>query len=176
MIPTDWSRDGRFIVYEQQNEKATTEIRVLPLSGERKPFSYLAADSSQFGGKLSPDGRWIAYFSAESGRYEVYVQSFPTKSAKFQVSTGSGTRPQWSRDGKEIFYIAVPGTLMSVAVKAGEKFEAGVAKALFERRLVARQTYAVSPDARRFLFPTLPEEVASAPLTVVLNWTAGLKK
>jgi serine/threonine protein kinase len=176
MSPTDWSRDGRFIVYNHRNEKGTSEIGVLPLSGERKPFSYLAADLALFGGKLSPDGRWMAYFSAESGRFEVYVQSFPNKSGKFQISAGGGTRAQWSRDGKEIFFVALSGTLMTVDVKAGEKFEAGTPKALFETRLVGTQNYAVSPDARRFLFPTLLEEVASAPLTVVLNWTAGLKK
>jgi serine/threonine protein kinase len=171
VLPTDWSRDGRFIVYDQRTEKGTNAIWVLPLSGDRKPIPYL----SYFGGKLSPNGRWMTYGSIETGRFEVYVQSFPDKSGKFQISTRGGMRAQWSRDGKEIFYIA-PAGLMTVDVKAGEKFEAGAPKALFEVRLVGQQTYAVSPDARRFLFPTLSEEVAGAPLTVVLNWTAGLKK
>jgi Tol biopolymer transport system component len=176
MLPTDWSRDGRFIVYGQRNEKGTNAIFVLPLSGERKPFAFQSTDFGSSDGRLSPDGRWMVYTSAESGRVEVYVQSFSTKSGKFQISTGGGLRAQWSPDGKEIFYIGAPGAMMAVAVKAGEKFEAGAPKALFDVRLVGLQTYAVSPDARRFLFPTLPEEVASAPLTVVLNWTAGLKK
>jgi Tol biopolymer transport system component len=175
VYPTDWSRDGRFLIYDQRTEKGTNAIWVLPLSGDRKPIAYLSSDYGYYAGKLSPDGRWMAYASIETGRFEVYVQSFPGKSGKFQISTGGGFREQWSRDGKEIFYIA-PRGMMAVDVKAGEKFEAGAPKALFEMRLVGQQTYSVSPDGRRFLVPTLPEEVAGAPLTVVLNWTAGLKK
>ena len=129
----------------------------------------------------SPDGRWIAYQSNESGRDEVYVAPFPGPGGKWQISTAVGRMPRWGHDGTEIFYIAGDNTLMTVAVNGkGSGFEVGAAKPLFSARFAFATgfglTYDVSPDGQRFLINTAPEQATSAPITVVTNWTAGLKK
>ena len=130
---------------------------------------------------LSPDGRWLAYTSDESGTLDVYVRPFPGGAEKWAVSTRGGSEPQWRGDGKELFYLGADRTLMSVPIAAGASFEAGVPKALFETRVGAinpefRHNYAASKDGNRFLINTVPDGASSPPITVVLNWTAGLKK
>ncbi len=130
-------------------------------------------------GTLSPDGRWLAYASDVSGRYEVYVQSFPGGGGKRQVSTGGGSSPRWRRDGRELFYYAADGKLMAAAVKNGESFETGAAVSLFEFRAGTLQglaPYAVTADGQRFLINAMVETEPNAPLTVVVNWTAGAPK
>lgn len=165
---SDWSRDGRFILYESK-----FGLSVLPLFGDHKPFPLLQTGESQ--GRFSPNGRWMAYYSAESGKGQVYVQSFPLSGAKWQISTNGGTNPRWRRDGKELFYLASDQKLMAVAVNGEGTFQADVPKALFQtREVVGRYRYAVTADGQRFLVNT--PEASTAPITVVLNWTAGLGK
>jgi len=130
-------------------------------------------------GQFSPDGRWIAYSSNESGRSEVYVAPFPGPGGKWQISTAGGNLTRWRRDGSEIFYLGLDAKLMVAAVNGrGSDFQVGAVKALFEVRPVLglRYPYAVSPDGQRFLINSLPAEGDAAPITVVLNWTAGVKK
>ena len=131
------------------------------------------------GGAFSPDGRWVAYTSDESGRDEIYVQAFPLSGAKFQISTGGGAEPAWRNDGTELFYRSADRNLMAVSVKSGATFEAGVAKSLFPVAVAAggfgRQSYAVTNDGQRFLVAASVGE-KSVPLTVVLNWQVMLKK
>jgi hypothetical protein len=125
---------------------------------------------------LSPNGQWLAYTSDESQRAEIYVQTFRTPAGKRQVSTNGGSRPVWSRDGKELYFIGSDGKLMAVDVVSGAKFQAGLPKSLFDARLPgANNWYDVSRDGR-FLIPVQLEQPANAPMTVVVNWTAGLKK
>ena len=183
MVPEDWSPDGRFIAYSilaANNPKNFTDLWVLPLFGERKPTPYVQAESWEAQARFSPDGRWIAYQSTESGGPEVYVQSFPVSSGKVRISTQGGADPRWRRDGKELFYLAADHKLMAVEVKTGSAFEAGVPKALFQAPIIdlydAYKHYTVTNDGQRFLIVTPAEEVASDPITVVLNWTAGLKQ
>ena len=133
-IPNDWSSDGRLILYSGPDPKTRFDVRVLPLSGDRTPFSFSPTAAGESAGKLSPDGRWIAYTSSESGSSEVYVQSFPSGGGKRQVSTNGGVGPQWRGDGKELFYYARDGKLMAVAVSSGATFEAGAPLKLFEFR------------------------------------------
>jgi len=181
--PVDWSRDGRYIIEEIIGASKTGfDIWVLPLFGDRKPFPYVQTEFVERWAKLSPNGQWLAYRSNETLRNEVYVQTFPTPGGKWQVSTNGGDRPVWSRDGKELFFIAADQKLMAVeikgdTVKGGAKFEAGVPKPLFDTRLLgnAFTWFDVSKDGR-FLIPTPTELSANAPMTVVVNWTAGLKK
>jgi Tol biopolymer transport system component len=179
-VPTHWSLDGRFIVYYQVDPKTKRDVWVLPLDSERKPFPFLQTEASEAGGELSPDGKWMAYISDESGAYEVYVQSFPKGGGKRQVSTKGGVGPHWRRDGKELLYYSAEGKLMSVEVKTGASFEASAPRALFEFRsgngLVVVAPYAVSADGQRFLLNTLVDESGGAPFTVILNWTAEVKK
>jgi len=179
-FPTDWSKDGRFIVYQSPDPKTKQDVWILPLSADRKPFPFLQSEFNEIQAQLSPDGRWMAYVSDESGNYEVYVRSFPTPSGKWPVSTHGGGLPLWRRDGKELFYIAADLKLMAVEVKEGATFEPGAPKALFGTRFVSNLTgahrYDVSADGQRFLMSTRVEETASTPITVVLNWTADLKR
>ncbi len=156
-----------------------TELFVLPLLGDRKPVPFPNAKFEYGFGQFSPDGRWVAYRSNESGRNEIYVAPFPGPGGKWQISTAGGDRPRWRRDGSEVFYLSPDNKMMSATVGGkGASFEVGAVKPLFETRVVTggRNQYTVSADGQRFLIDTSPEQAASAPITVVLNWTAGLKK
>ena len=160
--------------------KTGFDLWVMPLFGDRKPLPFLQTPFNENPGQFSPDGRWMAYASSESGRYEVYVTPFPGPGGKWQVSTAGGDWPRWRRDGKEIFYLAPGGTrLMAAAVNGGASaFEVGAVRELFNTRGVAPNawTYDISPDGQRFLVNTFAEEAASTPITLVVNWPALLKK
>ena len=175
MQASDWSRDGRFILYATNDPKTNWDLWVLPMTGDRKPIPFLQTGFSEREARFSPDARWIAYTSDESGRDEVYVQSFPASGGKWQISTTSGSQPQWRHDGKELFYLAPDQKLMAVAVQAGSTFEAEVPKALFEARTPrvsgSRNYDAGAADGQRFLINTLAAQQAAAPpITVVVNW------
>jgi Tol biopolymer transport system component len=177
-FPTDWSRDGRFIIYREVNPKTKYDVWVLPVgpqTGDQKPFPFLQTEANETAAVLSPDGQWLAYCSDESGRYEVYVQSFPGGGSKRQVSSNGGIGPRWRGDGKELFYHAPDGKLMAVAVKGGASFEADVPVALFEFRAggnVISPYFDVTQDGQKFLLSTIVETEAVTPLTVVVNWAA----
>jgi len=178
VIPNDWSRDGRYIFEVITDPRRRGDVWVLPLFGDRKPFPYLQGEYDEDFPRLSPNGRWLAYHSDETNRYEVYVQGFPNHAGKWQVSTNGGSTPVWSRDGKELFYVAADQKLMAVEVKDGAEFEAGAPKPLFQPRIGPDPTgspwFDVSKDGL-FLIPS-PVEQASMSMNVVVNWTAGLKK
>ncbi|HEY8225534.1 MAG TPA: hypothetical protein VIG25_09670 [Pyrinomonadaceae bacterium] len=135
-------------------------------------------------GRFSPDGRWVAYASNESGPYQIYVQSFPLSGGKWQVSTMGGAQPQWRRDGRELFYLAPDRKLMTVEVNGTEStFVAGIPKPLFEAHvntifpgIGGASYYSAAGDGQRFLVNTLAGDPTPSPLTVVMNWTAGLKR
>jgi dipeptidyl aminopeptidase/acylaminoacyl peptidase len=182
-LPFDWSPDGRFLLYASIDPKTGPDIWVLPLFGERKPFPFVARSFSVGDCQFSPDGRWVAYQSNESGRYEICVQPFPGPGGKWQVSTGGGIEPRWRRDGKELFYIAPESKLMAAPIQSADQtLEAGAPVALFQTRIVGGGTattkpqYAVAPDGQRFLINITADESTASPITIVTNWTAGLKK
>ena len=176
MMPTGWSADGRFIAYTTRG----SNVSILPLFGDRKPFAFAETPFIEASAVFSPDGRWIAYTSNEGGQPDVYVQSFPGPGAKSQVSRDGGTHPVWRADGRELFYLAVDGTMMAVPVGAGRSFDAGRPQALFSSnawRLRVSQVYAVTKDGQRFLVAAMPpKSTGAAPLTVVLNWTAAITR
>jgi len=176
--PTDWSADERFVVYEAQGPKTGADVWVLPTTGDRKPFPLLRSEFNEQQGRVSPDTRWIAYTSDETGRPEVYVQSFPTPGGKWQISTSGGADPRWRRDGRELFFISSDRKLMAVDIQAGSIFQVGLPRPLFDVRVSGlidvRTHYAVAADGRRFLVNTIDETDVAAPITVVLNWRAGL--
>jgi eukaryotic-like serine/threonine-protein kinase len=176
--PVDWSPDGRFILFLIAAPKTGFDLWVLPLFGDRKPFQFLQTQFNERGGQFSADGRWVAYVSDESGKLEVYVAPFPGPGGKWQVSTTGGTQPRYRRDGKEIFYLAPDNKLMAAAVNGqGSAFEVGAVRPLFDTRPSGPGfVYDVAPDGQRFLVNTLTEEVASTPITLVVNWPALLKK
>jgi Tol biopolymer transport system component len=184
IAPQSWSPDGRFIVYGNQNPTfmnepaAGTDLWVLPLSGDRKPFPFLQTPFFESQARFSPDGRWVAFVSNESRRSEVYVTPFPGPGAKWPISTAGGQQPRWRRDGREIFYVAGGSRLMAATINAqGASVKVGAAEPLFTIRPRAGlgAVYDVAPDGQRFLVNALVD-VPEAPVTLVVNWMAGLKK
>ena len=133
---TDWSRDGKWVLFQRPGDKTSQDLWIAPQSpensGQQKPVPYLNSQFDESNGVFSPDGRWIAYVSNESGRDEVYVQAFPLTDEKDQISIGGGSDPEWRKDGAELFYLAADRNLMAVPVRVtGNAFEPGAAKVLF---------------------------------------------
>ena len=176
--PMSWSADGRHILYTSAGGPTGNDLFVLPLSGDRKPIPFITTQFSEAQGQFSPDGRWVAYVSNESGQNDVYVAPFPGPGGKWLISTAGGSWPRWGRDGAEIFYLTAENKLMAAEVNGkGASFEVGAVKSLFDMRAPAGgYRYDVSADGQRFLINFLPEQSSAAPITVVLNWTAALQK
>jgi len=171
----DWSRDGRYLIEEVVDPRTNNDVWVLPIFGDRKPFPYINTEFRELNAKLSPDGRFLAYVSDESKRNEVYVQTFPEHGGKWQISTGGGDHPVWSRDGRELYFISADRKMMAVEVKGdGKRFEASVPKPLFEVREAGQ--FDVSKDGRFLIHVPQDQAAANVPLTVIVNWQAALKK
>jgi eukaryotic-like serine/threonine-protein kinase len=187
--PLDWSRDGRFVLYSVQNPRTASDIWALPMTGERKPFPVLQSGFDEIQGQFSPDSRYVAYASNESGRYEIYIRTFPGTGGKWQVSAKGGMQPRWRRDNRELFYVAPDTRLMAVTLRVASdanRLEVSAPVALFSTRLPtggnippggfqARAQYAIAPDGR-FLLNMASDNPVTAPITIVQNWTAGLKE
>ncbi len=175
--PFDWSSDGRFIIYAQNEPTTQRDLWVLPLSGEQKPFPLLQTQFDEKSARFSPDGRWVAFMSNESGRDEIYVTRFDQPGEKWRISTAGGRSPRWRRDGKELFYLTADKKMMSVIIKSGaETFEAGAPTALFKIESILEGDYEVTADGQRFLINNGVAGAQSQPFTIVLNWAADLKR
>jgi Tol biopolymer transport system component len=183
-LPTDWSRDSRWILY--QEVAGSRRIKVLAVTPEGKPASdaapkpYLQTPFSTLNGRISPDSppRWVAYQADDTGRYEIYIQAFPEPRAKFQISTGGGQYPQWGAGGRELFYVSPGNKLMAVSLKLGpDTVEPSTPRELFPLPIVDSgwSPYDAAPDGQRFLVRATPAQ-AGQPLTVIVNWPALLKK
>jgi len=173
--PKYWLKDGKSILIINQNGRTLYQ---LPLTGERKPVVLTKSGFTRDNFLLSPDERWVAYNSNESGRWEVYAAAFPTFTEKRQVSSAGGCQPMWRKDGKELFYLTLDGKLMAAEVKSGTALQTGTPQMLFQSpaRVSAINTeYCVTADGKRFLFRD-PVGVNATPFTVVVNWTAALKR
>jgi dipeptidyl aminopeptidase/acylaminoacyl peptidase len=154
------------------------DLWLLPLDGDRQPVPYLQTPANEMLGQFSPDGRWMAYASDESGRRQVYVQAIPANGDKRQISTTGGGQPRWRRDGHELFYVADDQTLMAVPVKTDVTFEMDTPRPLFQLDPISVRTvfaYQPASDGRRFLVTT-PVGGTTPPITVVLNWQEELKR
>src|SRR5437762_1356276 len=185
---TDWvdSPNGSFIIYSDAFQKTGTDLMRLPLSGSRRPFPIVQTSGDDTDGRVSPDGKWLAYVSTESGRSEVYVRSVDGTGGRWPVSTGGGVSPRWRRDGRELFYLtavsALPfgetgtdGRLMAVDVTATTgRLQAGIPKPLFSVRARGSQ-YDVAADGQRFLVNT-GGGPGALPITVSLNWMQALRR
>jgi eukaryotic-like serine/threonine-protein kinase len=175
-FPTDWSHDGKYILYGRGPD---LWFVTLP---ELKSSQFLKAVSVLRNGQFSPDGKWVAYASNESGKWEIYVTSFPEARGKWQVSAGGGEQPRWRADGKELFYLSSDGKMMAAPVTEGSSFDAGAGVALFQA--APRQpvmvydlfVYDVSRDGQRFLINTPVKQAETAPMSILLNWIAKLNK
>ena len=175
-----WSADGRYLLYQAQRGGAPLQLWALPLADDQKPFPFLQTPFSTFRARFSPDGRWVAYTSSESGRQEVYVAPFPKAEGKWQVSTAGGSWSRWRRDGKELFYLAPDNTLMAAAVDGqGAAFQVGAVRPVFSAPVDIDNTfyaYDVTADGQRFLVATVAETTMPSPITVVTNWAAGVNR
>jgi serine/threonine protein kinase/Tol biopolymer transport system component len=177
----DWSSDGRFILYRAASLETGYDLWALPLQGDRKPFPVVQSRFTDRDGQFSPDGKWIAFQSDESGHFEVYVQPFPGPGARVQVSFGGGAQVRWPRSN-ELFYVAFDNRLMSVPItsKPDKSLDFGTPVPLFMTNIggavqsTLGHQYSVSSDGQRFLMNNLTE--AALPMTVVLNWNPNSRK
>ena len=190
---SDWSRDGRYLLYRAggvdgtNNTNGKPDLWVLPMFGDRKPFVWVKTPFDEFNGQFSPDVHWIAYGSDEAGpgRLEIYVQSFPTPGAKWQASIAGGVEPRWRADGKELFYVSPDGAIMAVSIAVlpgGGSLEIGKPTRLFTPRIFGgftnnvRIQYVVTPDGQRFLVNVTSARTDTSPIVVDVNWMALLKR
>jgi Tol biopolymer transport system component len=179
-----WSPDGQSIIYSQLNPKTNVDLYLLSLSGEKKSTSLLQTNFIEGQPRFSPNGRWIAYISNETGQFEVYVERFPATGAKLAISIGGGSQPQWRADGRELYYYAPDRKLMAVEVNGdGPTFKVGEARPLFEIRVNAIDQsfpgngyYTPTRDGKRFLVSSVPEAPERQQINMIVNWMADLKK
>jgi Tol biopolymer transport system component len=179
--PVTWSPDGKYLVWSQNVEPTQWDLWLLPMQGDRKPVPYLCTPFDENTAAISPDGRWLAYDSNETGRTEIYVRSFPEPREKHRVSVSGGTAAQWSQDGRELLFWTsgqmayTVGSIFTVDVQTSPSFKAGTPRLLFTPRqdLVG---IAATADLKRFLAAVPVEGSAPPSITVMLNWQAGLKK
>ena len=156
--PVSWSRDGKFLLYVTNSNSTGNDIWVLPLTGDRRPYPYLRTDASENWAAFSPDGKWVAFSSTDTGSIEVYVSPFPSNGKRFRVSADGGSQARWRRDGSEIFYLAPDRKIIAVSVTtAGGEFTVKDFDPLFEIRppYGAYHAFDVTEDAKRFLVNTL---------------------
>jgi Tol biopolymer transport system component len=183
LVPSDWSSDGRFLLFGRipplDGREAVTgsDIWALPMTEKGEPFPVAQTKFDERAAQFSPDGKWVAFESNESGRHEIYIQQFPAPVTTTLVSTGGGLQPRWGRDGRELFYIGSDGHLISVPLRFSSVngIEPSSPVRLFNARVGStltggsRSQYFQSLDGQRFLLNTLTEQIA-APITVILNW------
>jgi Tol biopolymer transport system component len=179
LMITDWSPDGKTILFSVPDPNSGTDLWLLPLTGNKTPVRFLGSAADEMHGNFSPDGRAVAYTSTESGRPEVFVQTLPLSDKKSQVSTNGGYEPRWRSDGREIYYLSQDRQLMAVTIGAGPSF--GVPKVLFQTRVPASVTpnrthYVPSRDGQRFLVNIQNADASPPFITVVTNWAASLKR
>jgi Tol biopolymer transport system component len=200
----DWSNNGQFVLYGVADPKTGRDLWALPMSGgseaqgraerergsakpqekaaainmtgnDRKPLEIIKTPFDELNGQFSPDVRWVAYETNESGRFEIVVQPFPVPSGKWQVSTGGGIQPRWRADGKELYFLAPEGKLMAASITtSGATFAAETPVPLFPVTVppvlgANKHQYAVSRDGR-FLINQFVEASTMTPITLILNW------
>ena len=180
--PYSVSPDGRYIAYQffMGSQARANDVWALPMFGDRKPFPVVNTPFNEVDPAISPDGKWVAYLSNDTGQYEVYIKPFPSGEGKWQVSTtGSRGLAVWRGDGKELYFLSIGGKLTAVEVREkGASLELGTPQELFQANTFSMTgtPFAASADGKRFLINGTTAQVASQPLTLITNWTADLKK
>jgi Tol biopolymer transport system component len=183
--PTDWSRDGRFVVYANLDPKTEWDLWFLPMRASHvdgQPVPFLQTEFNEHLGRLSPDGRWLAYVSDESGTKEVYLRRFPSSDGKTRISLNGGNEPRWDGDGHELFYLSPDGRLMAVTIELGASVQVRSTATLFKthtgpiRNSGFDVNYTVTRDGQRFLISTATEAASAVSTAILLNWTAMLRQ
>ena len=172
--PLSWSPDGRWIAFSAIEKETGGDLMLAAADGSGKVATYLKTPATEWFPSISPDGRWLAYSSNESGRFEIYVQSFPSPGAKYQVTTAGGTVPRWVPTGRELFYVTIEGALAAVPVVPGETLEFGTSQVLMP--LANGEIFDISADGQHILAPAQDASAAAQSPTIVLNWAEGLTK
>jgi serine/threonine protein kinase len=184
-VPFSVSTDGRYIVYMRNDPQSNTgwDIWALPMfpdkSGEQKPFPVVSTNFADITPAFSPDGKWLAYANNETGRYEVYIQPFPSGAGRWQVSTAGGATPNWRKDSKELFFLSIDQQIMAVDIQQnGASLQLGAPHALFKATTVSGSNgpYTVSADGKKFVMNTILPQSITEPLTLITNWPADLKQ
>jgi Tol biopolymer transport system component len=180
VYPSDWSFDGTYLAYAANNEKTANDVWVLPMTGAPKPAAILQTSFNEHHAQFSPDGRWLVFTSNQSGRDDVYVQSFPDASTRRIVSSAGGAYPRWSRSGRELFYRTPDGRLMTIPVRlAGSSVQLGtpsVVMRLVEAAGLHPYPYDVAADGRILALTPASGAVQDLTLTVLMNWQAALEE
>jgi eukaryotic-like serine/threonine-protein kinase len=176
----DWSADGQHILFTQSQPGTAEDLWVLSLTGDRPAMPYLNSSFNEREARFSPDARWVAYSSDESGKSEIYIQSFPTPGRKRVLSTNGGFEPEWRKDGRELYYLAPDRKLMAVSIASSASgLEASSPRALFEapevRPFIARAQYAVLDNGQRFLFNVPYEKAEPRSISILFNWPASIR-
>jgi len=172
----DWTRDGRYIVFVSWNDRTKQDLWIVPTTGSPEPVPYARSMGSDVQAQVSPDGRWMAYASDDTGTLQVYIDTFPVPGKRVAVSSGGGGQPQWRGDGKELYYLSRDGTLMSVSIASEGSLRIGPAKPLFRESFVGslmddRAIYVASDDGQRFLLASVDTTEASRVISVLANWS-----
>ncbi len=189
-IATDWSRDGQFLVVQQSDPANGWDIWVLPMTGGKRAFTLMDSQFNELQGVLSPDGKWLAYVSDETGTNQVYVREFagdpaegknaPAAGVKQRVSAGGGGQPRWRSDGRELYYVSADRKVVAVPVGAGPTFATGASTALFAVPTIGPDNpspvFDVSKDGKRFVVFAPTSEPRQTLVTLILNWTRALKE
>jgi Tol biopolymer transport system component len=178
--PGSWSPDGKFLLYTRTDPKTATDIWVLPIEGDKKPFAFLLTPFNEGAPRFSPDGKFVAYISQDQGQPDVFVQPFPASGNRWQISTNGGRAPAWRADGKEIFYVSGDNKLVAVDVTTGNGFEVGIPKPLFDLMPLGAVSFgninfAPSLDGQQFLITHERDTATSLQYVVVQNWASERK-
>jgi Tol biopolymer transport system component len=183
-MPTSWSPDGQTLAFTDVLDRVTGtgDIRMLPLEDKQELWAFLDTEFDESGAMFSPNGRWLAYMSNETGRDEVYVQPFSVTGPRGtkQISVSGGTEPLWAPDSRELFY-RNGDKMMAVAIETEPELSIGTPRLLFEERFSpgppwARRNYDISPDGKRFLMIKREQDLVPTEIIVVLNWFEELKR
>ncbi len=173
-----WSSDGKYLLVDNLTKNAQSDLLIIPLSGDKKPWKYLDSKKDEYESSISPNGKWIAYLTDESGSYQIYVRSFPNKEGKWQISTDVAEEPRWSPDGKSLYY-RKSSQMMSVPVSTATTFSAGVATVLLKnfpsQNVDSGMSYDITSDGKYFITTQPAKGISYKNIFIILHWTEDIR-